>query len=92
MNQILSYVDSSSQASLGFRFFDHNQKTMRKLTEEPASFMWFQLLVDFLQIIPIEQNANDEMIRACKEHCHENEIQLRILKVFSDSGPNDAIK
>ena len=92
ITRILSNTDSSNQDSLSFRFFEHNQKTMRNLTEEPASFMWFQLLVDVLQRIPIDQSANEEMIRACKEHCHGNEIRLQILKGFGDSGPSDAIK
>ena len=92
MRRILSNTDLSNQNSSLFRFFDRNQKTMRSLTEDPASFMWLQLLVDVLQKMPIDQNANEEMLIACKEYCHGNEERLRILETFGESDPEDAIK
>lgn len=89
---VSSNVQTLNEDSLVFRFFDRNEKTMRYLNKEPASFMWSQFLVDVLKRFPVHENTYEEMRPICIEWCRKRNISLNLVDEFLNSQPHDAIK
>lgn len=82
-----------NQELLVFCCFDRNQKTIRDLNKEAASFMWTQMLIDVLKHIPKDRTAMEEMILMCQESYRDNPVQLNCIREFSESyEPHHAIQ
>lgn len=86
-------VCSLSSSNFPFGFFDSSQQTLKCLSKEQASFIWFQLLLEVLLRLPQTQEAKHEMIAECRSNYKENEAQLEKIMVFEQTyKPSDAIK
>ena len=87
-----SNAQTLNEGSLVFRFCDRNEKTMRYLNKEPASFMWSQFLVDVLKRFPVHENTYEEMRPMCVEWCRKRSVPSNMVDEFINSPPHDAIK
>ncbi|CAF1460812.1 unnamed protein product [Adineta steineri] len=73
---------SISQEPFLFSFYNRNQKTIRDLNKEAASFMWTHMLIDVLKQIPKDKKAMEEMLLMCQECYRDNPVQLNLIEQF----------
>ncbi|CAF1451444.1 unnamed protein product, partial [Rotaria sordida] len=63
----------------------HNQEqnTVRYITKDSASFLWFQLLVSILKRMPTNtESAKNEMLNECRRYYKDNLVQLEKIQNF----------
>ncbi|CAF1278807.1 unnamed protein product [Adineta steineri] len=65
-----------------------NEKTTRDLSNESASFLWFQLFKDILLQMSHSEQAKKEMIDQCKHFYRGNIEELRLIKEFDETYTN----
>ncbi|CAF1403654.1 unnamed protein product [Adineta steineri] len=77
-----------------FSLYSQNQKSIRNLTKESASFIWHQLLKEVLQKMPSgDKNAKQEMIEKCRLYYRGNKKELKNIDDFDKNySVNNAIK
>ena len=93
IQQIEQDVKPLKQKLVAFHFFHANQKTMRDLTSEAASFMCSQMLIDVLRRIPTSARTMADMIKMCQDYYHDNPEQMKYIEEFRNSyKPCEAIK
>ncbi|CAF1323725.1 unnamed protein product [Rotaria sordida] len=80
---------SRQQIKLNYLFLDeedkHNQEqnTVRYITKDSASFLWFQLLVSILKRMPTNtESAKNEMLDECRRYYKDNLVQLEKIQNF----------
>ncbi|CAF4549854.1 unnamed protein product [Didymodactylos carnosus] len=70
---------------LASRVFDQKQKSTKDLSQESASFFWFQLLIDVIKRMTdtkISSAAQEEMLQACEDYYRTNKCELQKIKHF----------
>ncbi|CAF1060360.1 unnamed protein product [Didymodactylos carnosus] len=70
---------------LALRFFDQKQKSTKDLSQESASFFWFQLLIDVIKRMSrtkISSAAQEEMLQACEDYYRTNKCELQKIEHF----------
>ncbi|CAF4393774.1 unnamed protein product [Rotaria sp. Silwood2] len=73
---------------------DREQNTVRHITKDSASFLWFQLIVDILKHMPTNtESAISEMLDECRRYYKDNLVQLEKIQRFQSEykGSDDAI-
>lgn len=82
----------SSVSSFAYQFNDKQQKSVKDLSQENATFMWFQLLIHTLFRLPRTDNARTKMIQECERQYDGNQAQLTKIKEFAEKyQPTDAV-
>lgn len=72
---------------------DVKQQCMRDLTEENASFMWFQLLIKILIDMEHTDDLKNEMINICRKQYIKNQPVTKQIEEFSiKHSPNEALE
>ena len=93
IQQIEQDVKPLKQKLVAFHFFHANQKTLRDLTSEAASFMWSQMLIDVLRQIPTSARTMADMIKMCQDYHQDNPEEMEHIEEFRNSyQPYEAIK
>ncbi|CAF1374728.1 unnamed protein product [Didymodactylos carnosus] len=71
----------------------NDEKSMRCLVEENATFVWYQLLFDnLLYMKEKNENAQTEMIEECRSNCKDNQTELEKINEFEEwYAPSQAI-
>ncbi|CAF1448532.1 unnamed protein product [Adineta steineri] len=77
-----------------FSLYNKNQKSIRDLTKESASFIWHQLLKEVLQKMPSgDKNAKQDMIEKCRLYYRGNKKELKNIEDFDKNySINNAIQ
>ena len=65
------------------------QKPTRDLSQESASFLWFQLFKDVLLRMPRSDEAKREMIDQCRQYYRGNPDELDEIDTFARTYTND---
>ncbi|CAF1351007.1 unnamed protein product [Adineta steineri] len=77
------------QDPLAFSYYDLNQRSLRYLTEEGASFLWTYMLIDVLKLIPANSYSISDIINLCQECYHDCPAQLALIRKFGDTYAAD---
>ncbi|CAF2982275.1 unnamed protein product [Rotaria sp. Silwood2] len=81
------------QTRLKFNLLTENQQSVRFLTEDSASFLWFQILLDVLTKMPNKLQSKQYMLEKCRRHYHNNIKQLEKINLFEQTYEStDAIR
>ncbi|CAF0967163.1 unnamed protein product [Didymodactylos carnosus] len=79
---IRDIIRSTSKQTLAFNLFDQQkQKTVRDLSNDSASFLWYQLLIDVLKQMPQTDNAEQEMLSYCRSYYEINDDKNELKKI-----------
>ena len=71
---------------------NERQKSVKDLSQENATFIWFQLLIQALFRLPRTEKAREKMIEECQRQYHDNPVQLIKIKEFAEKyQPSDVI-
>ncbi|CAF0767259.1 unnamed protein product [Didymodactylos carnosus] len=54
------------------------------LNEEEALFMWYQLLIEILNRMPLTFFSRKDLLNECRQEYQEKEIELRKTQEFED--------
>jgi len=75
-----------SKQTVSFSLF-HNtdQSSFRDLTHNPASFLWFRLLLDVYKQLPQTTDAKNEMTEVCKRYYRDNDSYIKQINEFFNS-------
>ena len=93
LQQVELDIQPLKRQLIAFRFFQSDQKTVRDLTSEAASFMWSQMLIDALKQVPSQTRTMDDMLTLCQDYYHDNPEQLKLIEEFRQTYQSDmAIK
>ncbi|CAF0971181.1 unnamed protein product [Didymodactylos carnosus] len=72
-----------SKQTVAFSLFDQkNQKSIRDLSKDSASFLWYQLLIDILKQMPHTEQAKQEMLDKCSDYYRTNSCFLEKIELF----------
>ena len=86
-------VRSLSEVIFPFGLFDSNQRSLKDLSSEQASFMWFRLITEVLIRLPQTPDAKAQMVTECRSHYKDNAPQSENIAIFEKTyRTNDAIK
>ncbi|CAF1002621.1 unnamed protein product [Adineta steineri] len=72
----------NSLAMSVFSIDDIKQNSVRDLNRDNATFLWFQLLIDTLIIIPCDSNAKNEMLDECRLQYQNDDKELAKINTF----------
>jgi tetratricopeptide (TPR) repeat protein len=90
---IRSVTRRKQQTRLTFNFFTENQQSLRFITKDFASFLWFQILLDLLIKMPNKSQSKEYMLGRCRKHYHKNITQLEKINLFEQTYKStDAIR
>lgn len=70
-------------------FNQRNQKSIRNLSKESASFIWNQLLIDTLKNMPLTNDAKNDMLDKCADYYRTNKVELERIELFRNSYTSD---
>ncbi|CAF0830058.1 unnamed protein product [Adineta steineri] len=71
---------------------EYQEKSVKDLNQEQATFMWFQLLIDTLINLPKNDKAKYQMIDECRLHYANNKIEEKKINDFAtEYTPKSAI-
>ena len=83
-------VDFRKTYSVGSSLlFKPHDNSIKSLSQENATFMWFHLLLQALYRLPRTDEARFRMIQACINHYADNTTQLRVIEEFKDTYKPD---
>ena len=82
-----------SKQTVTFSLFNNTKESsFRDLAHNPASFLWFQLLLDVFKQLPQTTEAKEQMIEACQLYYQNNNSYLKQIQEFADKyKSSDAI-
>jgi hypothetical protein len=88
---LLALVPSISVFTNSSSSFD--EKSIRDLNRESATFMWFQLLIETLMRMPLSKQAKEELLTECRQQYHDNAYELEKIAQFDiDCSPTNSIR
>ncbi|CAM4750362.1 unnamed protein product [Rotaria magnacalcarata] len=92
IESVLKMIQSMARIAIAVSLFDQKQKSIRDLTKNSASFIWYQLLINVLKdMIPDEQSKNN-MLAVCEDFYSSNKEELLKIAEFRKSyTPDKAI-
>lgn len=61
---------------------EYQEKSVKDLNQEQATFMWFQLLIETLILLPKNDKSKQQMIDECRLHYANNKIEERKIDDF----------
>ncbi|CAF3844178.1 unnamed protein product [Rotaria sordida] len=70
IEQIINIIE---QQILSFNLFNQNKDFTNDLSKDSASFLWYQLLIDILKQIPVNEQINNHIFETSKKF-YKNEI------------------
>lgn len=66
-----------------FHFFENQpEKSIRNLSVESTSFLWFQLFKDLLERLPRNEHSKQELIDFSRQYYHENQQEFQHINEF----------
>jgi tetratricopeptide (TPR) repeat protein len=68
--------------TVAFNLFDDKQKSMRELSKESASFLWYQLLTHILKQMPHDEQSKQEMLDKIKDYYQTDKNMLKKIEKF----------
>ncbi|CAF5128549.1 unnamed protein product, partial [Rotaria sp. Silwood1] len=92
------------QQVLSFYLFNQDKDYTNDLSKSSASFLWYQLLIDILKQIPINEQINNQIFETCnnlyknninqfkKDYIKEKSIELFNEKYFIRKLLNQALR
>ncbi|CAM4865337.1 unnamed protein product [Rotaria socialis] len=93
IESIQNKIHLTRKQSLGFTLFDQKQVSIRDLSKESASFLWYQLLIHILKELPQDEQSKEEMLVKCTDYYRENQRETEKIQQFrSTYKPEDAIE
>jgi hypothetical protein len=82
----------SSVSPFAYELNDKRQKSVKDLSQENTTFIWFQLLIRTLFRLPRTDSARSQMIHECERQYDGNQAQLTKIKEFAEKyQPTDAV-
>jgi len=71
---------------------ENPEKSVKDLNQEQATFMWFQLLIETLILLPKNDKAKQQMVDECRLHYSNNKIEEKKINDFVNNYiPKSAI-
>lgn len=64
---------------------EYTERSLKKLNDQDAKFMWYQALLKVLLLIANHCNAKEEMIRACRAKYDADQIEQRKIDDFEQN-------
>jgi hypothetical protein len=61
---------------------EYQEKSVNDLKQEQATFIWFQLLIETLILLPKNDKAKHQMIDECRLHYTNNKIEVCCCRRF----------
>ena len=71
--------------SITVNLFDFQQRSMRNLSKESASFLWNQILVHILQEFPRNEHSRQDIITKCMDIYRDNPREFQKIEEFQSS-------
>jgi hypothetical protein len=69
------------------------EKSIRDLNKDSATFMWFQLLIETLMRMPLSNQAKEELLTECRQQYRDNAGELEKIAQFDiDCSPTNSIR
>ncbi|CAF4517862.1 unnamed protein product [Rotaria socialis] len=92
IGSVRNIIQSMARIAIAVSLFDQKQKSIRDLTKNSASFIWYQLLINVLKdMIPDAQSKNN-MLAVCEDFYASNKEELLKIAEFRKSyTPDKAI-
>ena len=89
-----NHINFFERQPQSFSFYQkQSEKSIRDLSKESASFLWFQLFKDLLDRLPRTDHSKQELINYCRQYYHENEEELKFIDEFQNAYiPENAIQ
>ena len=76
-------LNSFERQFAAFRLFQNpSEKSIRNLSAESASFLWFQLFKDLLERLPHNAHSKEELINFSRQYYHDNEREFQCIDEF----------
>lgn len=95
VNKLRSDIQSSDENSrLPMSIFhrEDRQNSLRNLTNDSATFMWYQILIIVLQRLAKLKTSKDEMIHECRSTYHDDSIEQTKINTFErEYTPDKAV-
>ncbi|CAF3461048.1 unnamed protein product [Rotaria sp. Silwood1] len=87
-NCINKQIEECDKLRLVFHFFSQEQNTTRDLTNDAASFLWFQLFQIIISNLKCTENDMNIMLNYCSKQLQENTNQIKILTEIEEFRQN----
>ncbi|CAF1226387.1 unnamed protein product, partial [Didymodactylos carnosus] len=77
----------SSVSSISFTYFKQGEisSPIRNLDKETIEFIQFQLLIEIILRLSLNEKAKSDMIKACRNYYSNNEMQKKYISVFESN-------
>ncbi|CAF2067035.1 unnamed protein product [Rotaria magnacalcarata] len=82
INHVETITDESKYSSISFSFFDQQERSLVDLSTEATTFMWTQLALNVLLILPSKESAIDDMLSFCSGLFSNDSSRLEVLQEF----------
>ncbi|CAF4967418.1 unnamed protein product [Rotaria sp. Silwood1] len=104
IKSIQEIINILEQQVLSFYLFNQDKDYTNDLSKSSASFLWYQLLIDILKQIPINEQINNQIFETCnnlyknninqfkKDYIKEKSIELFNEKYFIRKLLNQALR
>ncbi|CAF3804600.1 unnamed protein product [Adineta steineri] len=68
--------------TLTFSLFNQKQKSLKDLSQEPASFLLHQMLIHVLKQMSQDEQSKKQMLDMCRDYYKKNKKELKKIKEF----------
>ena len=85
INQVLQIMQVMERMVVAFSLFDQKQKSIRDLTKNSASFIWYQLLIDVLRNMSSDESSKNNMLAVCEDFYGGKKEELSKIDEFRKS-------
>ena len=90
MNQVVEIMKVMGRMVVAFSLFDQKQKSIRNLSKNSASFIWYQLLIDVLKNMPHDEESKSHMLAVCEDFYASKKDELLKISQFRQTYTRDA--
>lgn len=82
LKSIENKIHLNRKQSLRFTLFDQKQRSIRDLSKESASFLWYQLLIHILKELPHDEQSREDMLEKCTDYYRTNKREMKKIEQF----------
>ncbi|CAF0861109.1 unnamed protein product [Rotaria sordida] len=65
-----------------YSLFDQKHKSIRDLTKESATFLWYHMLINIFKQMPQNESLRDEILNKCSDYYRKNRLELDNIELF----------
>ncbi|CAF1228277.1 unnamed protein product [Adineta ricciae] len=83
-SSIRHQIDLFNKQLQTFSAFDHRERSTKDLSQQSAEFLWFQLFHQLIVLLPVNQQAKQQMLEFCRNYYRGNRAELNMIERFEN--------